>query len=364
MRGGVFLFGNKIRTDDFVVFVHGRNHTVAERHRTWLESLPEWVERGWLLREIADRGDAQLVRLSLEYLPLTFSRRHGDPSRPWNTFSIAVRDAAGNPAMHYEGNWRDIFQNWEALCLSFPSYLPSVIAVFVNASTADGYNPYRITRGGIDWEVPDPDDPWSHIGYWGDHQIVYLQRLLEEANEFSPRAIEDLLERPLFSYADVPYRIASHEELVRDPKDTITYDTAAADRSAERVSEIGADGKLMWGPDREVYLVSLLEKLLVPALAKLSNYVPDGGIWMNTQRPEWNDANNALVGHGLSMVTLYQLRRYLHFLKNLVDDAALERHSAVNRGCRLAHPDHCHLARTCRSPRWRAQPAPTQDLHG
>ncbi len=128
---------------------------------------------------------------------------------------------------------------------------------------------------------------------------------------------------PWFSYADVPYRIASHEELVRDPKDTITYDTAAADRSAERVSEIGADGKLMWDPDREVYLVSLLEKLLVPALAKLSNYVPDGGIWMNTQRPEWNDANNALVGHGLSMVTLYQLRRYLHFLRNLVDDAAL-----------------------------------------
>ncbi len=323
MRGGVFLSGYNIRTDDFTVFVDGRNHAVADRHRTWLEGLPEWVERGWLLHDVADRGDAQLVRLSLEYLPLTFSRRHGDPSRPWNTFSIEVEDPAGNPAMHYEGNWRDIFQNWEALCLSFPAYLSSVLSVFVNASTADGYNPYRITREGIDWEVPDPDDPWSHIGYWGDHQIVYLQRLLTQAQRFSPGMIEDLLDRPWFSYADVPYRIASHEELVRDPKHTITYDTAAADRSTERVREIGTDGKLMWGPDREVYLVSLLEKLLVPALAKLSNYVPDGGIWMNTQRPEWNDANNALVGHGLSMVTLYQLRRYLHLLKNLVDDAAM-----------------------------------------
>ena len=39
----------------------------------------------------------------------------------------------------------------------------------------------------------------------------------------------------------------------------------------------------------------------------------DGGIWMNTQRPEWNDANNALVGHGLSMVTLCYLRRYVCF---------------------------------------------------
>ena len=32
---------------------------------------------------------------------------------------------------------------------------------------------------------------------------------------------------------------------------------------------------------------------------------------MNTQRPEWNDANNALVGDGVSVVTLCYLRRYL-----------------------------------------------------
>ncbi len=41
---------------------------------------------------------------------------------------------------------------------------------------------------------------------------------------------------------------------------------------------------------------------------------------MNTQRPEWNDANNALVGYGLSMVTLCYLRRYLHFLKDLLGE--------------------------------------------
>jgi hypothetical protein len=62
----------------------------------------------------------------------------------------------------------------------------------------------------------------------------------------------------------------------------------------------------------------LLEKLLVPLLAKLGNLVIGGGIWMNTQRPEWNDANNALVGHGLSMVTLYYMRRYIRFLQQLI----------------------------------------------
>ena len=67
---------------------------------------------------------------------------------------------------------------------------------------------------------------------------------------------------------------------------------------------MGADGRLLLRPDGSVYHVNLAEKLLVPLLSKLSNLVPDGGIWMNTQRPEWNDANNALVGQGLSMVTL------------------------------------------------------------
>jgi len=53
-------------------------------------------------------------------------------------------------------------------------------------------------------------------------------------------------------------------------------------------------------------------------LAKVSNFIPEGGIWMNTQRPEWNDANNALVGNGVSMVTLYYLRRFLVYFKDVL----------------------------------------------
>ena len=78
----------------------------------------------------------------------------------------------GTKNLNFQGNWRDIFQNWEALCLSFPSFVESMICKFMNATTADGYNPYRITRDGIDWEAPDPHDPWANIGYWGDHQVI------------------------------------------------------------------------------------------------------------------------------------------------------------------------------------------------
>lgn len=66
---------------------------------------------------------------------------------------------------------------------------------------------------------------------------------------------------------------------------------------------MGADAKLVLTKDGKVVHVNLAEKLLVPLMAKASNFVIGGGIWLNTQRPEWNDANNAIVGFGLSMVT-------------------------------------------------------------
>ncbi len=317
MRGGVFAAGYRIAAADYAAFLAARNRRVAERHAAWLAALPVDIVRGELVAAAGGQSDPHLVRLTLEYLPLVLGRRHGDPSRPWNEFTIHARDAGGNPMVWYEGNWRDIFQNWEALALSFPEYLTSFVSVFVNASTPDGFNPYRIDRTGIGWEVPEPDDPWSNIGYWGDHQIVYLLRLLDATERYLPGSLDDMVGRRWFSYADVPYRIAAYDELVRDPKDTIRYDEDAAARSEARAGDLGGDGRLLPGPDGAVYLVTLLEKLLVPALSKLSNYVPGGGIWMNTQRPEWNDGNNALVGHGVSMVTLCHLRPYLRRLQEI-----------------------------------------------
>ena len=320
MRGGAPINGYLVDVDDLAAFLADRNRLVADRHSAWLAALERPLHHDALVEAAIATGDVDLIRLAHEYLPFGFSRRHGDPSRPWNQFSIKVRDDQGQPLLNYEGNWRDIFQNWEALCLSFPNYLPSVISVFVSGSTVDGFNPYRLTRGGIDWEVPDPEDPWSNIGYWGDHQIVYLLRLLEAAERYLPGAVQARLDRPWFAYADVPYRIANYDALLADPKSTITFDLAAERATEGRVEDVGSDGKLLWTDDG-VHHVTLLEKLIVPALAKLSNFVPGGGIWMNTQRPEWNDANNALVGHGLSMVTLAHLRRYLTHLDSILGDA-------------------------------------------
>lgn len=317
MRGGVFHDGYQLETRDLLAFVKNTNSEIAARHATFFRHLPGKVFYGQMIAAASEVGDLQLERICREYLPLTFSRRHGDPSRPWNKFSIATRNADGSPRLNYEGNWRDIFQNWEALALSFPGYTAGMICRFLNASTADGYNPYRITRNGIDWEVADPHDPWSYIGYWGDHQIIYLLKLLELLERHAPSALRGFLTREIFAYANVPYRIKPYAEILQNPKDTVIFDQHLEKLVHQRVKSKGADGKLIWDEHGHVRLVNLTEKLLVPLLAKLSNFVPGAGIWLNTQRPEWNDANNALVGNGASMVTLYYLRRYLTFCREL-----------------------------------------------
>ncbi|MEH6551523.1 MAG: hypothetical protein V7744_16245 [Pseudomonadales bacterium] len=318
LRGGVFDDQYTVSSSDFSSTINMFNQDVYQRHQAILEALPEQLDFTRLLSTIKQQEDPQLQRLASEYLPITFGRRHGDPSRPWNQFAIKLKDENGDRLLSYQGNWRDIFQNWEALTFSYPEFIESVIAKFVNASTMDGYNPYRITKEGIDWEVEEPDDPWSYIGYWGDHQIIYLQKMLELSNQFHPDRLSNLLHQPIYCYANVPYRIKTFAALLDDAKSTVDYDEDLAGTIEQRVERMGADGKLVLDVNGEVYQVNLLEKLLVPLLAKLGNLVVDGGIWLNTQRPEWNDANNALVGQGLSMVTLYYMRRYVSFMQQLL----------------------------------------------
>lgn len=317
MRGGIFANGYWVEKSDFIDFVSTFNRGLVRDHAAFFSALPDKIH----IAELKTRADAtlcvDLIRLAHTYLPLTFSRRHGDPSRPWNRFAINIKKPDGSQRLDYEGNWRDIFQNWEALAYSYPEYIESMIFTFLNATTADGYNPYRITRSGIDWEIPEPDNPWSNIGYWSDHQIIYLQKLLELSERFHPGRLSASLDRPMLSYANVPYRIKPYADLLKDPYNTIEFDHKLQDEIETRVKTHGAAGKLVYEKDGRVLHRSLAEKLLTLLLAKLINFVPEGGIWMNTQRPEWNDANNALVGKGLSVVTLGYLRRYISFCQEL-----------------------------------------------
>jgi hypothetical protein len=93
LRGGVFIEQYTLCAQDFVASVHNLNRNIYQRNSEFLNSLPDKLDFAALLSTVISQNDPQLERLCREYLPLTFGRRHGDPSRPWNQFSIRVTGA-------------------------------------------------------------------------------------------------------------------------------------------------------------------------------------------------------------------------------------------------------------------------------
>lgn len=325
MRGGIFDNNYQVERRDVLDYLSKVNKEVHKSFTTTLNELPEEFPISKLKEVALQSNDLNFQRLCFEYMPLKFSRRHGDPSRPWNQFSINTHsEIDGSKILDYEGNWRDIFQNWEALAHSYPDFIESMISKFLNASTFDGYNPYRITKNGIDWETIEPDDPWSYIGYWGDHQIIYLLKFLEFAQNHTPGRLESYFNQEVFVYANVPYKIKGYADLLKDPKDTIEFDDALDQKIHDQWSTLGADSALLRDENATLVQVNFIEKMLATVLAKMSNFIPEAGIWMSTQRPEWNDANNALVGNGVSVVTLCYLRRFLKFFEEMFQEIELE----------------------------------------
>ena len=319
MRGGIFDHNYEIEKSDFIPYIASANKEVYAEKASILEPLPEIFTLSELKLLFENEEDPNFKRLCSEYLPLMFSRRHGDPSRPWNKFSINTQNEDdGSKVLDYQGNWRDIFQNWEALAHSYPAFINGMMHKFLNATTFDGYNPYRVTKGGFDWETIEPDNPWAYIGYWGDHQIIYLLKFLEFIEDYYPNTLSTYFTQDLFVYANVPYQIKKYREILKDSKNTIDFDHEEEAEIHKKRNKIGVDGALLGAMNSSIYQVNFIEKILATVLAKMSNFIPQGGIWMNTQRPEWNDANNALVGNGVSMVTLYYLRRFLDFFFDVV----------------------------------------------
>ena len=166
-----------------------------------------------------------------------------DPAqgRPRRAAAVATK-ATGATSSRTGRRWRSAFR----------SSSRTIVAKFVNASTVDGYNPYRITRDGIDWEVEEPGNPWSHIGYWGDHQIIYLLKLLELSRRFHPAGLDELLHRPLFSYRQRALPDPRLRRTRRRPEaDHRLRPTLWHERIAGRVAGLGADGKLVLDARRQ-----------------------------------------------------------------------------------------------------------------
>jgi len=91
--------------------------------------------------------------------------------------------------------------------LSYPGFIASFIVKFLNASTIDGYNPYRISTDGIDWEKIDPDGPLVEHRVLGRSPGEFiLTRLLELLERYYPETAVEWLTHEIFVYTQLPYK--------------------------------------------------------------------------------------------------------------------------------------------------------------
>jgi hypothetical protein len=182
-----------------------------------------------------------------------------------------------------------------------------MITAFLSAMSPDGYNPYRIGRDGIDWEVIEIRrslEPHRLLGRPPDHLPAEI-----DGSRPGPRpgaaglacGTERCSASPTFPTGSRPTPSRSAH-----PKHTHGFrcSTPTSALMQRREQVLGADG--LRAVRRRAACrcwPRLGEKLAIILLAKAGSLLPGAGLWLHTQRPEWNDANNALVGNGVSVVT-------------------------------------------------------------
>ena len=97
MRGGIFDENYTIEKADFMAYIDQANHKVYFKKSPAMAAWPDQFDLFFLQEQAQADDDLNFKRLCAEYLPLKFSRRHGDPSRPWNRFSINLRNEDDAP---------------------------------------------------------------------------------------------------------------------------------------------------------------------------------------------------------------------------------------------------------------------------
>ena len=303
-----------------------------------------------------------------------YSRRHGDPERDYNAFSLA-------PEYYSQGNgaYRDVNQNRRNDVLFKPEVGDFNVRTFMSLIQADGYNPLVIQgskftlteerRDRVLASVKDlewleailavPFTPGRLIsaiiehqvglrlpleefiekvfsnavqhteasfgeGYWIDHWIYNLD-LIENYLTVFPDRQEDLL----FGRPDLPFYESPYVVLPRLKKYVLTegvpHQLGSVVEDKEKVEHIAARTELpKWLRCNhglgDIYRTTLFNKLVCLALVKFSSLDPWGmGIEMEAGKPGWYDALNGLPAlFGSSLPETYELSRLLNFLRKAI----------------------------------------------
>lgn len=289
-----------------------------------------------------------------------YSRKHGDPEREYNAFSLGAEYyAQGN------GNFRDVSQNRRCDILFSPELGEENIHTFFDLIQPDGYNPlvltattYRLPEEALpqilekvpetrrqeaaallrrdftpgrlamaleDWGMPPEDglalttaavceasrEPNAAFteGYWCDHWTYNLD-LIESYLAVYPERKEDLL------FSRRRYRWYQPQALV-NPRSKRYHMTENGLRQYHALDgEEGAARKWTLSGNGEARS-TLAEKLLLLCAVKTATLDAAGmGVEMEGGKPGWYDALNGLPGLlGSSMAESCELARLLAFTR-------------------------------------------------
>lgn len=301
-----------------------------------------------------------------------YGRKHGDPERDYNEFSLAPE-----PYSQGNANFRDVNQNRRSDNFFAPQVGRLNIYTFMDLLQLDGYNPLvvqgsrftlseenfqsiiqKIQIGGetqnllrqsftpgrlyqslLRDNLPEQDmEKYVHLilsrseqhliashgeGYWSDHWTYNLD-LVESYLGIYPEQLEDVcfLERRYRFYEN------DHQVNPRDKRYVLLngepIQLHAVWKNEKKTKVLENRGELDHWVHVDygnglVYQTDLFSKLLILAVIKLATLDPYGmGIEMEGGKPGWYDALNGLPGlFGSSMAETYELRRLLDFLSEL-----------------------------------------------
>ena len=286
-----------------------------------------------------------------------FSRKHGDPERDYNAFSIEPQPySCGN------GNFRDVAQNRRNDIFITPECGDFNVKYFFSLLQLDGYNPLSVlgARFVYTGEVPERYQEHEKLlksgftvgelcnrlglvdekeittilasceahyeaafgeGYWTDH-FVYLVDLVTEYLSVYPERREELLYK-------TPLRWFSSKGKVKPRSEKIVLKSQGV-RRLNAVKEIGSDG---WAQQNgKDFTTSLAAKILHLITIKLATLDPLGaGIDMEAEKPGWCDATNGLPAvFGSNVADALELKRLIEIFETLRGSRGVEWCAAQN----------------------------------
>ncbi len=298
-----------------------------------------------------------------------YSRKHGDPERDYNFFSIA-----GEFYSQGNGNFRDVCQNRRNDIFFHPETGEHNIRLFFSLIQADGYNPLEVcgstfsVKSGKEKELEAllrsmgkaqpmlrkicagrftpgqavraaknetelPADFLENLlalceenteanfkeGYWSDHWMYTLD-LLDGYRRIYPDKMAALL------YGDTSYRFFEspvrfrplRERCVNRNGEIRQYNAVVPDEKKKAAGFSQSGTHWLKTAQGEEYRTTLTAKLISLAVNKFICLDPQGmGIEMEGGKPGWNDAMNGLPGlFGSGMSETFSLRKLIGFLQS------------------------------------------------